>query len=509
MAEDSAFWDGIVTGDAASTVLWSAPYNSAEFSEIYSKILASNNAKGYVAGGYNNNLKVTANNPVALNILVDTGAIFIRGRLYENTASITVPITAADVTNPRLDRIIARITFASQTIRIVALAGTPAGTPSLPALTQNATTYEVPLAYVWVAANATTIADSEVHDDRDFALNFYQGQYKTGQNLINYSEFIGDIQSRIYAPAEWDLVNTPSAILTATKPSVMVRGNYVSITADASLEGISQTVPILPSTPYSIKLVTNVTAGDVGQVVVTTNSASPGTITRTIRRTGTDLEVRIYYISESDATTMTIKLLAVNSTDVIKFGQVLLLPGFNAGPFRPFGADEDVVLWDRITLTANQNTLDFQNLPSGYRAIRVVASLRATVAGTTENTTLRLNNDSGANYDGVMALITHSATLATTESLAATAATVAQIPGNTAPANVFGALNLRLGDYDNASRNKAGGLQFAIKSANSTGNIKTGQASFFWRSTAAVTRLTLLSASNFGVGSTISVYLVR
>lgn len=512
MAEDSAFWDGNAFGDAASTILWQAPYNSSEYSEIYSKILAGNAAKGYVVGGYNNMLNIVASSPAALSVVVNSGAAFIRGRLYENTASKTLSIAVADVTNPRLDRVVLRVSLDGgiQTIRLAVLTGTPAGTPSLPSLTQNSTTYEISLAYIWVAANATTIPNTEIHDEREFAVNYYQqGLYKTGQNLINYSEFLGDIQSRVYAPAEWDLVNSPSAILTATKPSVMVRGNYVSITADASSEGISQTVPILPSTPYAIKLVMNVTAGDVGQVVVTTNSASPGTITRTIRRTGTDLEVRIYYISESDATTMTIKLLAVNSTDVVKFGQVLLLPGYNVGPFRPFGADEDVILWDRFTLTATQANLDFQNIPSGYRGIRIVCSPRTGTAANTENITFRINNDSGANYDSIMALISHSATLATTEVVAGTSVTLAQIPANTAPASVFGVLEVLIADYDNTSRHKTGLANASSKGANSTGNVKTEQTSFFWRSTAAITRLTLISSSSFSIGTTIEVYLIR
>jgi hypothetical protein len=511
MAEDSAFWDGTAVGDAASTTLWSSPYSSAEFGEIYSKILGSHVAKGYVVPTYGNDLKVSANNPVALNVLVATGALFVRGKFYENTSQITAVITAADITNPRIDRVVARISLSSsvQTIRTVVLAGTPAATPALPALTQNATTYEISLAYVWVAANATTISDVDVHDEREFAVNFREAAYKTVINQVRNSEFLGDIQSRIYPPAEWDLVNSPSVILTATKPAQMVRGNYVSITADAASEGISQTIPVLPSSPYAFKFLINVTAGDVGQIVVTTNSASPNTITRTIRRTAIDLEERIFYTTESDATTLTIKYIAVNNTDVIKAGQALMLPGYNAGPFRVCSYNEDVILLDRIVLTANQATLDFQNIPSGYRAIKIVASLRTTVAATSENITARINNDSGANYDALLGLNSHSGTLTTVENLAATSAVLAQIPANTAPANVYGALEITIPDYDNTSRNKAGISRSSAKLATTTGNVKTGLSSLFWRSNSAITRITLLSAGNYASGSMIEIYLLR
>lgn len=339
--EDSAFWEGVSTGDAAGT-LWNAPYSALEYSDIYSKFFGSNSARGYVIPGYNNNLAITANSPVALNVLVATGAALIRGRIYENVAQQTLTIGAADATNPRLDRILIRIDFAAQTIRLVVLQGTAAATPSLPALTQNAITYEISLAYVWVAATATTIAATEIHDERVFAANFESLLDTLLQpNLLNNSEFMAF--SRLDSSGTtnpgppdggWNLVGTVTTYANLTKPAQMSRGRAIKITTGAATSGISQPVRVKASTVYSIKGLIQVTAGDAGQIIVTTNSASPSTITRNIRRTGSWLEINILYTTESDASTLTLSLLGLNNTDIVDFGQWLIVGGYVPGSFR-------------------------------------------------------------------------------------------------------------------------------------------------------------------------------
>lgn len=379
MAQDSAFWDGSSVGDAQSSDVWQAPYNSEEFSSLISKMLFSHEAQGFVVPGYNNNLRVFASTPAAMTVEVATGALLVRGRIYENTAQAPLTITAADATNPRLDRIVARITFASQTIRLAVLAGSAAASPTLPALTQNTTTYEIELAYVYVQAAAATITDNDIHDTREFFPTTRQMlDHDIFTNLIRNSEFMAFAalsagSPTTESPDKWSLVATPSALASATKPSQMVRGRAVQITADAANEGISQTVQVKPSQTYAIKVLVNVTAGDVGSIVVTTNAASPGTITRNIRRTGSWIEEWLYYSTEADASTLTISLRANSNTDVVSFGQILVVEGFVAGPFRPvheeiifrriFISDPDL---DPGSLATGDTTVD---LSTDYQAL--------------------------------------------------------------------------------------------------------------------------------------------
>lgn len=353
MAQDSAFWEGQADGDAVSTDVWNAPYSAVEFSDIFSKLMGANIDNAYVIPGYANSLAITANSPAAMNVLVNTGAAFIKGRIYENTASATLAIAAADPTNPRLDRIILRASLAAgvQTIRLAVLTGTPGATPALPALTQNATTYEVAIARVYVTAAAATIADTEVHDERKFITTFDQiHKSYLSENLIRNSEYLAYSARNplsvvaTAAPDYWDLVATPTAFVRNPESSITnpsrSRGGFMTIAANAANEGMSQTFPVKKSTTYCIKLELGcAVAANYAGVIVTTNSASPGTVTKYERRVvTTDIyEHQIIYTTEADATTMTVKLVAVtNSANVSIFGQVIVVEGYIAGPFREF-----------------------------------------------------------------------------------------------------------------------------------------------------------------------------
>src|SRR5512139_3425710 len=172
MAEDSAFWGGTTVGDAASADVWQAPYTSEEWSDIWSKMFASDSTSGFVIPLHENELAVEAENPASMDVSVLSGVATIRGRLYENTTTATLTIGANASGSPRIDRIVLRTSFAAQTIRLVVLQGTPGATPALPTLTQDANTWEVSLAYIWVASGTTSIPDEEIHDERVFLLSF-------------------------------------------------------------------------------------------------------------------------------------------------------------------------------------------------------------------------------------------------------------------------------------------------------------------------------------------------
>lgn len=340
MAENSAFWLGSTLGDAASITGWKGPYSVSDFSNILSLLTANDDNQGFVIPDYENNLSVTADSPASMDVFVDTGAVLIQGQLYENTASNTLTIAANASGNPRIDRIILRVGVGAQTIRLVVLQGTPGAVPVPPTLTQDAATYEVSLAYIWVPNAAASIPDTDIHDEREFAITFSAiNDYYGAKNLVYNSEFLAysflsAADPTTNPPDYWNLVGTPSAMTASAIPTQMTRGRAIEITADAASEGISQAVPVKPSTTYVIKLLTKVTSGDEGSIVVTTDAGVPGTITRYTKRVATWIEEIIYYTTESDATLLTIELLALNNTDVIEYGQVLIVEGYFPGNFR-------------------------------------------------------------------------------------------------------------------------------------------------------------------------------
>lgn len=395
MAEDSAYWPGTTLGDAASTDIWAAPYSDAEYSDIWSKLLASNDNQGFVVAD-GNSLRIYETNPAGMAVNVSIGTLFVRGRLYENTAVNTLTIGANSSGNPRLDRIIARVNTTSQIIRLFVLAGTPASPPTLPSLTQTAATYEVSLGYVWVANGATSIVDEDIHDEREFTCSSSNFNDSYGvPNLIYNSEFMGFSQlsggATTNPPDGWSLVITPSDIANYTRPSQMSRGRAIQITADAANEGISQTFPVKASTMYSIKLLTRVTAGDVGSINITTNSAAPVPITRYTRRTAAWIEEKIFYMTEADATSMTVQLLALNSTDVIQYGQALVIEGYVPGPFRQF--NETIMFTEGITDAA----WDGDAKSTGTTTLTLTADFQALVLlGTRALFVVTTANDSGS-----------------------------------------------------------------------------------------------------------------
>ena len=88
---------------------------------------------------------------------------------YESDAEEVLAIGAAHGTLLRIDRVVVRRTAASKAIALAVLAGTPASSPSAPALTQTSATYEVSLAQVLVGAGVVTIQAGDVTDERAFA----------------------------------------------------------------------------------------------------------------------------------------------------------------------------------------------------------------------------------------------------------------------------------------------------------------------------------------------------
>lgn len=121
-----------------------------------------------VLKGMLNDLQVYADS-TGMQVKVKSGQASLKGIFYESDAEETLPIAAADVTNPRIDLVILRLDWTNRNILLAVLQGTPAVTPVAPALTQNSSRWEIALAQVQVNAGVSTIASVNVTDKRIFA----------------------------------------------------------------------------------------------------------------------------------------------------------------------------------------------------------------------------------------------------------------------------------------------------------------------------------------------------
>jgi hypothetical protein len=120
-------------------------------------------------------LAVTQNSPAGMSVKVAAGWAAIIGTTQANMgayvayndAQATLTVTTADPTNPRIDRVVVTIrdayyTGAFNDVIFQVLAGTPAGSPTAPAVPANS----ISLATIAVGAAVTSILTANITDTR-------------------------------------------------------------------------------------------------------------------------------------------------------------------------------------------------------------------------------------------------------------------------------------------------------------------------------------------------------
>lgn len=154
MAQRSQFYDS-TTGDRV--------YGSDRWAQIVAALMGTG-----VVADIGSELAVVESSPPAMSVNVGLGVAFVQGHYVEvYNAAETLAIAAADASNPRIDRVVVRRSLANRETVLAVLTGTPAASPTLPALTQDpAGTYEIPLAQVRVNANVLSIVNADITDER-------------------------------------------------------------------------------------------------------------------------------------------------------------------------------------------------------------------------------------------------------------------------------------------------------------------------------------------------------
>jgi hypothetical protein len=118
-----------------------------------------------------------------MQVKLPAGQSMIRGHYFANDALATIAITTANATNPRIDAVVLELDPTANTILPKVVAGTAAASPVAPTLTQtDAGIYQQVLAYVAVAAAASTITAANVTDARSFVASV-NNRRLTGQTL--------------------------------------------------------------------------------------------------------------------------------------------------------------------------------------------------------------------------------------------------------------------------------------------------------------------------------------
>ena len=158
------------------------------------------------------------------------------------------------------------------------------------------------------------------------------------------------------------------------------------------------------------------------------------------------------------------------------------------------------------TLTVDTASIDFTSISGSWAHLMLEVYARATTVASSVNLRLRINNNSAANYD-FQVLYGQLATAVAAEAFADASVLLGVIPANTAPANLFSVSTTMIPHYANSANNKVVIDANASKLGTSSGNMVIRNTAGFWRSNAAITRLTILPASgNLAAGSRATLY---
>ena len=137
-------------------------YNQADFNAFLLDSIGS----GYVLG-YENELEVSVNDPANMGVYVQTGRCYVQGYYGWVTSNEALTVPTAHTSLPRIDRVVARLSVSmNQSVTFAVLTGTPAASPSAPALTRTSETYEISLARIAVGAGVTSIGTGDITDER-------------------------------------------------------------------------------------------------------------------------------------------------------------------------------------------------------------------------------------------------------------------------------------------------------------------------------------------------------
>lgn len=154
--ERCGFFDANLVGEEYDRV-----YLAAQFAAYFASFIGNG-----VYAEHSNQLQVVAMPTPQMQVSVEKGQGWINGYWYENTESISLAIDVADGVLNRVDSVVLRLGFSERNMWVAVKKGTPAISPSAPALTRNADYYELQLATIDVPASSIKITQAQITDTR-------------------------------------------------------------------------------------------------------------------------------------------------------------------------------------------------------------------------------------------------------------------------------------------------------------------------------------------------------
>jgi hypothetical protein len=158
------------------------------------------------------------------------------------------------------------------------------------------------------------------------------------------------------------------------------------------------------------------------------------------------------------------------------------------------------------TLGGSAANIDITSIVATYAHLLIVTYARGDTAAGSIAMNMRFNNDTAANYDH-QRLTGGGATPTAVESFTQTSMPHYFMPANTAGANLFSAHISFIPNYAGSTNNKLSLSVASLKTGTGTGGMAVAITGGFWRSNAAINRITLLpGAGNFVAGTRVTIY---
>jgi hypothetical protein len=160
----------------------------------------------------------------------------------------------------------------------------------------------------------------------------------------------------------------------------------------------------------------------------------------------------------------------------------------------------------QVVLGAAAANITFTAIPQTYRHLLLVLSGRSDAAVAATPVHIRLNGDTGANYD-TQRMNAAGTALAAAEFLAATAGFVGAVPGASATAGMAGMARILLPDYRGTARLKTWTAEGGESQGTGTGQTFLRHDRGQWRSAVAITDVGVYPASgNFAAATVATLY---
>lgn len=137
-------------------------YNADDISNYFLKLISNG-----VFATPSNAMQVQESS--GMTVSVSAGWGFINCKWINNSSAYNLTLDASDIALNRIDRIVLRLNAdtAHRNIEIAVLKGSPAATPSAPALTRVAGgVWELSLAQIYIGANVSAITQANITDER-------------------------------------------------------------------------------------------------------------------------------------------------------------------------------------------------------------------------------------------------------------------------------------------------------------------------------------------------------